>query len=244
MNAANRNLLAIALTTALLSPVALAEKGGVVKAGQTVGNATSQAAQELPRPTLPPQASERATDAVTQSNPNVSTTTDTTTTATTDAQQDEAPMTSPKPPPTQSQGAEHAADHSAVVQRDVWAKLDTNGDGQISATEGDVDADFKSNFEMMDSNDDGLVSDSEYRLAAKTTGDTGTAQGAANASSSSAVAVRDVMQRLDVNGDGMISATEGEVDATFESNFSTIDSDGDGMITDAEYRAYAKGQRK
>lgn len=231
----SRNLLAIALTTVLLSPVALAEKGGVKVSGNVAGNATAQAAQEVPRPSLPPQANTRATDAVTQA------TTDTTTTA---VEQDEAPMTTPKAPPTQAQGAAHAAAHSDVVQRDVWAKLDTNGDGQISTTEGEVDADFKSNFEMMDANDDGLVSDSEYRLAAKTTGDPGTAQGAANASSHSAVAMRDVMTRLDVNGDGQISTTEGEVDATFKTNFSTIDADGNGLITDAEYRAYAKDQDK
>jgi Ca2+-binding EF-hand superfamily protein len=228
-----RNLLAIALTTALLSPVALAEKGGVKVSGNVAGNATAQAAQEVPRATLPPQVNTRATDAVTQ------TTTDTTT-----AGQDEAPMTTPKAPPIQAQGAAHAAAHSDVVQRDVWAKLDTDGDGQISTTEGEVDADFKSNFDMMDANDDGLVSDSEYRLAAKTTGDPGTAQGAANASSHSAVAMRDVMTRLDVNGDGMISTTEGEIDATFKTNFSTIDADGNGLITDAEYRAYAKDQNK
>ncbi|HEY0661715.1 MAG TPA: hypothetical protein VGD21_10425 [Lysobacter sp.] len=231
-----RNLLAIALTTVLLSPVALAEKGGVKVSGNVAGNATAQAAQEVPRPTLPPKANPTATDAVTQN------TTDATSTATTD--QDESPMATPKAPPTQAQGAAHAAAHSDVVQRDVWAKLDTDGDGQISTTEGEVDADFTSNFDTMDTNDDGLVSDSEYRLAAKTVGAAGTAQGAANAASHSAVAMRDVMSRLDVNGDGMISTTEGEVDATFKTNFSTIDADGNGLISDAEYRAYAKDQDK
>lgn len=245
-----RNLLAIALTTALLSPMALAEKG-VKVGGDVAGNATAQAAQETPRPTLPPQASTAATDAVTQDNPNAPTTSndaaDAATTTINDAadavvEQDESPMTTPPAPPTQAQGAAHAAAHSDVVQRDAWAKLDTDGDGQISTTEGEVDADFTANFEMMDANDDGLVSDSEYRTAAKTTGDAGTAQGAANAASHSAVAVRDVMTRLDVNGDGMISTTEGEVDATFKTDFSTIDADGNGLISDAEYRAYAKDQ--
>jgi Ca2+-binding EF-hand superfamily protein len=238
-----RNLLAIAMTTALLSPIAVAEKGGVKVSGDVAGNATAQAAQELPRPTLPPQANTTATDAVTQDTANPPTTSnDAADAADTAMEQDESPMTTPPAPPATAQGAAHAAAHSDVVQRDVWAKLDTDGDGQISATEGEVDADFKANFEMMDANDDGLVSDTEYRTAAKTSGDPGTAQGAAGAASHSAVAVRDVMTRLDVNGDGMISTTEGEVDATFKTNFSTIDADGDGLITDAEYRAYAKDQ--
>jgi len=254
-----RNLLAIALTTALLSPVAMAEKGGV----QVTGNATAQATQtlptqanpqaatDLPRPTLPPQASQKATDAVTQKNKNVTTTTpptttttDTTTTAATDTDTDEAPMTTPKAPPTQSQGAAHAAAHSAVVQRDVWAKLDTDGDGQISVAEGDVDADFKTSFATMDSNGDGFISSTEYRAGAKEVGGGNTATGSTDAAQHSTASVRSLWSRLDVNGDGQISTTEGEVNTGFKTDFSVMDSNSDGFVTQAEYRAHIKASRK
>lgn len=56
-----------------------------------------------------------------------------------------------------------AADESAPARRDVWMQLDANGDGRISVVEGDANADFKSNFEMMDADHDGYVSDAEYR---------------------------------------------------------------------------------
>lgn len=67
----------------------------------------------------------------------------------------------------QTQGAAQAATHSMEASRAVWATLDTDGDGRISRTEGEVDASFKSNFVMMDADKDGYVSDAEYRAHAK-----------------------------------------------------------------------------
>lgn len=66
-----------------------------------------------------------------------------------------------------TQGASQAATHSMAASRAVWATLDTDGDGRISRTEGEVDAGFKSNFDMMDADKDGFVSDTEYRTHAK-----------------------------------------------------------------------------
>lgn len=57
------------------------------------------------------------------------------------------------------------------TQRVMWSELDTNGDGRISAAEGEADADFRSNFEMMDSDRDGYVSDAEYRTHERGTDD-------------------------------------------------------------------------
>jgi Ca2+-binding EF-hand superfamily protein len=66
-----------------------------------------------------------------------------------------------------AQGAEHAADHSAVVTRDVFSRLDTDGDGRISTTEAALDADFNGTLSTMDANSDGFVSQDEYRAHAK-----------------------------------------------------------------------------
>jgi hypothetical protein len=66
-----------------------------------------------------------------------------------------------------SQGADHAADHSAVVTRDVFSRLDTDADGRISATEAALDADFNGMLSAMDTNNDGFVSQDEYRAHAK-----------------------------------------------------------------------------
>lgn len=38
-----------------------------------------------------------------------------------------------------------------------WRQLDTDGDGRISRSEGRVDPDFDSNFEMMDADSDGYI---------------------------------------------------------------------------------------
>lgn len=153
-------------------------------------------------------------------------------------------QTATPPPPTQSQGPEQAAEHSSVAQRDVWARLDTDGDGQISRSEGSADAEFKADFSTMDADSDGYISDSEYRLAARDEMGTGPAAGGANAASGSSAAMRDLISRLDTNADGSISVGESRGDATFQSHFPSIDRDSDGIVTRSEYRSWVQSQRK
>jgi hypothetical protein len=64
---------------------------------------------------------------------------------------------------TASKGEQHAADHSAVVTRDVYARLDADLDGRLAAGEVEGDAQLKADFGAIDTNDDGFVSDDEYR---------------------------------------------------------------------------------
>ena len=267
MMSRNRTILALALASALLSPMALAEKGGqgagqVVRdtartAGPTVTDSARSAGQDVNETarTTGATVSDTARDANATSNDAADAAGDTKTKpAMSTAQRmvknptntEEADAEKPATPisPTQSQGAEHAAAHSDVVTRDLWARLDTNADGQISAAESQVDAEFNAGFQAMDTNDDGLLTDAEYRTAARTEVGTGTAQGGVNAASHSAVSVRDVMSRLDANADGSISATEGQADAGFTSSFSAIDANSDGLVSGDEYRAWSKDQRK
>ena len=228
MNARTRTLLATALGVALFAPTAMAQKVKTDVAGKATVQTTT--------PALPTQAKGRAKDAVDSAMQKKDQATDA-------ADQADQPMTkteATKPMPPTAQGAEHAAPHSDVVQRDVWARLDTDGDGKISPTEGDADTTFDADFAAMDSDGDGFVSDTEYRTFAKTN----LAQGATDAAAHSAVVTRSTWARLDVNGDGKISATEANVDTSFDGAFSAMDSDGDGFVTDAEYRAHAKAQLK
>jgi hypothetical protein len=67
-----------------------------------------------------------------------------------------------------SQGAEHAQEHSAVVARDLWRRFDTDGDGRLTAVEIDLDARLKADFGAIDADDDGFVSDDEYRAYYRT----------------------------------------------------------------------------
>ena len=219
MNASNRKLLAIALAAALLSPAALAQKGG--KGPPELPRAPTQTA---PVPNLPEQT-------LRDQKPVTRTTEQTNTTL-------------PPPAPQQSQGAEHAAQHSSVVQRDVWARLDTDADGRISTSEGAADAGFNTDFATMDSDRDGFVTDTEYRTAAKAEADADRRAGSANTSSRSASGMRDPVQRLDTNADGSISLSEADADASFRGSFSAIDSNSDGLVSSTEYRVWLKANRK
>lgn len=217
MTASNRNLLAAALATLLFTPAAWAEKLGVSGTAQAV-QGTAQGAQERAlRDTR-----KAATDAV-----------------------DQVQRDLPPPSPPQSQGAEHAAEHSSVVQRDLWTRLDTDGDGRISSSEGAADTAFQSDFTTFDADRDGFVTDTEYRSGARSAGDEVRTMGDAEAAAEHSTAgVRDVMARLDANADGSVSADEGEADAGFNANFAAIDRDGNGVVTTVEYRAWAKAERK
>lgn len=71
------------------------------------------------------------------------------------------PMTTPPdpdiPPPD--------VDTVPLDPADRWGQLDADGDGWISAEEGRIDADFHSNFEMMDADGDGRVDPTELERA-------------------------------------------------------------------------------
>ena len=148
MNANNRNLLAITVAALLLSPTAWAQS----ETGQPVDQAVHDTATQSAPERAPQAVSKGATE-----------------------QTEQMEHSTPPPSPPQSQGAEHAASHSSIVQRDLWTRLDTNGDGKISTAEGAVDADFNAEFGTLDADKDGFVTDTEYRTAAKTDTDMGPA---------------------------------------------------------------------
>lgn len=248
MNGRTRTLLALAMSTALIAPVAFAQT--VKTEVKTTGNVTAT------QPSLAPQVVQRAVDAtvdVTKQRPTqraadavdarvapvarlpVHTGNDQ---AAKDVKAKDA-VENKEIPPT-AQGAAHAAGHSSIVQRDVWVRLDADADGRISATEADADATFDGNFAAIDANKDGFVSDVEYRTFAKVD----TSQGAGNAASHSSVVQRATWSRLDTDADGRISAVEADADAGTDGSFSAIDSNSDGFITDAEFRAHAKAISK
>lgn len=220
----NRRLLAIALATMLSSPLALAAQG---IGPPEIPRAVSTQAQGTVRTDLP------ATNAPERTMRELSRTENTV---------DQLEKTTPPPSPVQSQGAEHAAPPSSVVQRDTWTRLDTDGDGRISTTEGAVDTEFNTSFATMDADRDGFVTDAEFRTAAKASMESG--RGGTDASSSASSSLGDVMRRLDANADGSISMSEGDADASIKANFATIDGNSDGTVTSAEYRAWLKATRK
>lgn len=233
----NRNLLALAVALALMAPAAWAEKQNAVATtsdqtttAQTTTDQTTTTDQPTTQDTPQTGTQDLRSQGQTERTSN-------------DAAASVDQMTPTSPP--LSQGPARAAAHSSVVTRDLWNRLDTNRDGRISSTEGASDTEFNAGFSSYDSDGDGFVSETEYRVAAQNQLPRASATGGASAPSpQSSAAMRDVMSRLDANADGSISVSESAGDATFKSNFATIDSNSDGMVSDAEYRAWMKGNRK
>jgi hypothetical protein len=117
-----------------------------------------------------------------------------------------------------------------------FADADTNGDGKLSATEAAANAAVNSRFSSIDGNADGYITTDEYRDFY--TGEK--SQGELHAQAHSAVVTRDVWMKLDANADGKLSSSEVTANTTLSGAFSAMDSNGDGFVTQAEYRAYAK----
>lgn len=117
-----------------------------------------------------------------------------------------------------------------------FADADVDGDGKLSATEAKANAGVDTRFGTIDANADGYVTTDEYRdfyTSEKSQGET-------HAQAHSAVVTRDVWMKLDANSDGKLSSSEVTSNTTISGAFSAMDSNGDGFVTQAEYRAYAK----
>jgi Ca2+-binding EF-hand superfamily protein len=217
MQTKTRTLLMVAIAAVLLTPAVHAQNQ------HAQGHAATRMQAAPTPPALPPTANAAAQDAMQATKPVRS-----------DSDRTDTPMT----PPVAAQGAANAQQHSAVVQRDAWTQLDTDHDGRISTAEADVDGAFDATFDEMDADNDGFVSDSEYRAFAKAEMDK--SQGAAHAADHSGVVTHDVFSRLDTDADGRISATEAALDADFNGMLSAMDGNNDGFVSQDEYRAHAK----
>ena len=217
MQTNTRTLLVAAIAAVVFAPSVHAQSS------HAQGHAATQVQAPVTPPASPPTASDTVQDAMDAAKP-----------VSNDSDRTDTPMT----PPLTAQGAANAQAHSSVVQRDTWAKLDTDHDGRISADEADADSGFDTTFGDMDADNDGFISDSEYRTFAKASMDT--SQGAEHAADHSAVASRDVFSRLDTDGDGRISTAEAAPDAGFSGMLSTMDANSDGFVSQDEYRAHAK----
>jgi len=117
-----------------------------------------------------------------------------------------------------------------------FADADIDGDGKLSAAEAKANAGVDTRFGTIDANADGYVTVEEYRQFFTST----KSQGEVHAQAHSAVVTRDVWMKMDTNDDGKLSSTEVSGNATISGSFSAMDSNGDGFVTQAEYRAYAK----
>jgi hypothetical protein len=192
----------------------------------------TQATTTPPSPTLPAQAADRATQAVESATQRNAARTEATTQQATQATTQQATTDTT----VSAQGGTSAAAHPSVAQRELWMRLDVDKDGRISPAEADADSAFGLKFDDLDTDDDGFVSQAEHDAAAKAD----VSQGAEHAAPHSAVVARETFMALDSDKDGRVSSTEADADAGFDGSFSAMDSNGDGFVTDSEYRAHAK----
>jgi hypothetical protein len=256
MHACKRNLLALAVGAILLPAVALADK----PTGVGHGNATSQAAQSNPHPSMPTPAVDHASDSLAR-NPQYDP-------AVTREVGKNAPPANERPPASDDDND----DNDEVVDDDLadndnddgddgddgnaggtgsgkstgsaaqsnpgkgnwWDDADGDDDGRISRAEAKANAGLDSRFASVDTDGDGYVTRDEYMAYYKAT----VSQGAEHAADHSAVVATDLWRRFDANGDGRLSAVEIDLDARLKADFGAIDANDDGFVSDAEYRAY------
>jgi Ca2+-binding EF-hand superfamily protein len=240
MHACRRNLIALAIAATLAPAIALADK----PTGTGQGNAQSQAAQAQPRPALPTTAVERAEDAL-ERNPKYDP-------AVTREVGKNAPPASDRPSASDDDddddenavgGTDSGASADSAAQTNPgkgnwWADADGDKDDRLSRDEAKANAGLDSRFSTVDTNGDGFVTRDEYLAFYKANA----SQGAEHAADHSAVVTRDLWGRFDADSNGLLSPTEIELDARLKTDFGSIDSDGDGFVSEDEYRAFYRGQ--
>ena len=241
MQALNRNLIALALGAALVSPVALAQQDKTKTGTTGAGQATSESVRtgDTPAsPTLPTQASPTASDAISERTDAEESGTEADATATTSQPTDtaNAGATTLKSSASAAQDSMNSNASTNPGKGNWWADADTDGDGKLSTEEANANAGLSSRFSTIDADKDGFVTSEEYRVFY--TANAG--QGAQNAAAHSAVVTRDVWVKLDADSDSRISMAEAAGNADLSASFSTMDSNGDGFVTQAEYSAFSK----
>lgn len=245
MKALNRNLIALALGAVLVSPAAFAQqdKGNKGQSATSAGQATAESVRngEQPAsPTLPTQASPTASDAISdrtaaqeagKDGTDATATTGATTTTTQNAGSTTLRNT--------ASAAQDSMGASNPGKGNWWKDADTDGDGKLSATEANANAGLSSRFATIDADKDGFITTEEYR----TFYTANASQGEQNAAAHSAVVTRDVWVKLDADADSRISLAEAAANTDLSASFSTMDSNSDGFVTQAEYQAYAKAHK-
>lgn len=237
MKALNRNLIALALGAVLVSPAAFAQqdKGNKGQSTTSAGQATAESVRtgEQPAtPTLPTQASPTATDAISDR------------TAKAEEGKDDTSATPKAAGSTTLRNTAAAAQDSMASSNpgkgNWWKDADTDGDGKLSTAEANANAGLSSRFATIDTDKDGFVTTDEYRSFYTANA----SQGEQNAAAHSAVVTRDVWVKLDADADSRISLAEAAANTDLSASFSAMDGNSDGFVTQTEYQAYTKAQKK
>jgi Ca2+-binding EF-hand superfamily protein len=115
-----------------------------------------------------------------------------------------------------------------------WADTDGDDDDRISRAEAEANAGLSSRFATIDADGDGFVTREEYAAFYKANA----SQGAEHAQEHSMVVTTDLWSRFDKDGDGRLTALEIDTDTRLKADFSGLDADGDGFVSQDEYRAF------
>ncbi len=220
MQVPNRTLIALAFAAVLASPLAFAQaeaSGATPAAPATPAIATTPASPALPATAA--RGSARASDAVS---------------ARSTRQESMPTAMAAGATPTQSSAAA-----SNPGKGNWWTDADSNADGKLSMTEARANAGLNVRFATIDADKDGFVTQDEYR----TYFTANASQGEQQAAGGSAVVSRDLWVRLDADSDSKLSLAEATGNAALSASFTTMDSNKDGFVTQAEYTAYARAHR-
>jgi Ca2+-binding EF-hand superfamily protein len=117
-----------------------------------------------------------------------------------------------------SPGAQAAGEKPQRMGTEKFDALDTNHDGAISREEAAAARHLAEVFDQVDANHDGKVLPAELKAYAKTHRGKG-------------------MEKLDTNGDGVITRDEAAKSKKMASRFDAADADKDGRVTEREATA-------
>jgi len=120
----------------------------------------------------------------------------------------------------------HADDYTAKRKMDMQA-LDTDKDGYLSRSEGDLDSTIKDKFEAFDTNLDGKIDEAEFMAITDSA-----------PRKTMPVFERETFDQLDSDKNGVLTKEELSVNVEMSEYFDQMDSNKDGSVDSAESDEY------
>lgn len=135
-----------------------------------------------------------------------------------------------EPPANAESGAKPHRDAKQHFQR-----LDKDGNGSISREEAKAHPRMEKDFDAMDTNKDGQVTEAEYRDYAKTRME--------QYREKAKTEMKARWDKADTNGDGMLSREEAKASPHIAKHFDEIDADKNGQVSEQEVADFMKSHR-
>ncbi|MDN3666586.1 EF-hand domain-containing protein [Algibacter miyuki] len=123
---------------------------------------------------------------------------------------------------------------------ELLKNFDADADGKL--VKGEVEEPLKSQFEKIDTDEDGFITEEEFKNAPKPEQAKKESKSQKGSKGGKAPLFSELIEQMDANKDGKLAKSE--VKGPLKNDFSKVDTDEDGFISEAEFENAPKPERQ